>query len=681
MPTLIKSNKLSGLRPVFTDNLENYKRYIQIRKKFESTQLYRIFAEPKLDHFRQEAEWFTDWEGSLQTFTAFLQSHPEVTKEELESSIRSEVNRLFSECAKYKDADPEYRTLNDTLQQCIEVPGNDDIYIARLASGEQKYILTNWGFIYDAFNAQTGIIQKMKVLALYNLRVHFTYPNGAPAANEKIITEFNGQRTEMVTDAQGDFVINRFPAQSSLSFHQIDHTGSKVNVVQFPTVESDVLDVSIKNIHVCDHLFIVTDEKGAALPVIPVIFRVNNTDSTLRSGSDGKIVLKELPDQSAVECYYLFQEQPQLLNAFRSNLTEVKHTLKIPAAFLVVAPEPAAPADIVLHFVDKKRVDVANLPVQLFAPGAAMQNYTTGNDGRFTIKAPAHGTKVSLAATRDKIKWKGSFRYDKSTSYYLFIFKKKCRWWLWLLLGLLLLLLLALGLMFFKGCSHVVNNQVIENPIAQGVEVSVVDDADNKPIDGAKVSLKISSYDQQGLTGAAGKVSFNQVPSPDASNPWVVYASKTGYGDERVEFNLAQDKITIRLKRIGDGGLVGKRGQFNVNLQWWTEDDIDLVIVDPCGNMIYFKNKAMTCKNAQGELDVDANYSESSLTSTPQENIVWTTASPGEYKIYIVFYEKREKSSVNCKITIFNNSKKEEIHKTVTYTGDRDLVLVKKVTL
>ncbi len=681
MPTLIKSNKLSGLRPVFTDNLENYKRYIQIRKKFESTQLYRIFAEPKLDNFRQEAEWFTDWEGSLQTFSAFLQTHPGLSREELESSVKSEVNRLFAESAKYKDTDSEYRALNDTLQQCIEVPSNDDIYIMSLPSGEQKYILTNWGFIYDAFNAETGIIQKMKLLALFNLRVHFTYPNGAPAANEKIIVDANGQRMELVTDAQGEFVINRFPAQSSLALHQIDHTGAKVNAFQFPTVEEDVLNVSIKNIHVCDHYFSVTDEQGKALAAVPVVFRVNNVDSTLRSGNDGKIVLKDLPDQSAVECYYMVEQKPELLSAFRSNLTEVTHILKIPAAFLVAAPKEELPTEVVLHFVDKKKVDVTALPVLLSLPGLSPQQFTTGNDGRFIISPPVHGTRVKLSATKDKIKWNGSFKYDKSISYYLFVFKKKCRWWLWLLLGLLLALLLLLGMWFFKSCAHGGFTSNVENRVAQGVEVTVVDNSDNKEITGAAISLTAPAYSQQGLTGAEGKVSFSRVPAPKAHSPWVVYASKTGYGDERVEFNLAQNKITIRMKRIGNGGLVGKRGQFNVNLQWWTEDDLDLVITDPCGNMIYFKNKSQSCSNAKGELDVDANYSEDNLTKTPQENIVWGTASSGEYGIYVVFYEMRSMANASCKITIFNNNKKEELYKTVNYTGDRSMVLVKKVNL
>lgn len=684
MPLLIKSNKLSGLRPVFTDNLENYKRYIQIRKKFETDWYYRIFAEPKLDNFKQEAEWYTEWEGRLLTFDAFLAANPQISREELESTIRIEVNRLFAECARYKDTDPEYRSLNDTLLKCIEVPGTNDIYVVMLPNGEQKYVLTNWGFITDAFNAQTGLIQKMKVLSSLNLRIRFRYTDGSTAANEKIFAEYNQQRIEMITDQNGDFVINRFPADTSFSIYQVDVNGKKVNAFNFPVIESDLLEVSLKNTHICDHTFIIQDEKGGTIPNLPLVFRVNQIDTTLVSGADGKIAVKDVPDKSAVECYINALDKLNLLHSFQSSLTETEHVIRIPEAFMISPPLPEIPEvleDITLHFVDKKKVDVVGLPVTLTYPDGSVANMTTANNGCFTIKPLPVGAKVTLAATKDKIRWNGKLKIEKDKNYYLFIFKKKCRWWLWLLLGLLLLLVLLLGTYLFRNCTRQ-TNPIYDNPINKGTtEVMVVDDADNKAISGASVSLSCGSFNEVNTTGASGKVTFNQVPSPSASQPVVVYVSKAGYGDERQEFTFVQDKIVIRLKKLGDGGLVGKRGQFNVNLQWWTTDDIDLVITDPCGNMIYFKEKKKSCNNASGELDVDANYNEADLTKTPQENIVWAKASAGAYGINVVFYEKREKSTASCKITIFKGSKKEEIYKTINYSGDKTLILVKTVII
>ena len=680
MPVLIKTNKLSGLRPVFTDNLENYKRYIQIRKKFETSGKYSVFAEPKIDYFRGDAEWYTDYEGKLSTFSSFLATHPGIAKEELESSVKSEINKLFDECALYKETDAEYRSLFDTLKQCIEVPSEDDIYIAELPNGIQKYVLTNWGFIYDAFNATTGIIEKMKVMALFNLRLHFKFPDGRTATHEKIIADFNGQHQEFITDEKGEIIINRFPSGSSLAIHQTDHNGNKANAQQFPSVNGDELTIAITNIHVCDHHFLVTDENGKPLPEIPVVIRVNGIDSTLISGNDGKITLRNLPDQSAVECYYDVQNQTRLISSFRSDLTNVSHILKIPADWLL-APEVPKSGVCVFHFVDKKNNNLSDLKVMVSVEGEAPKAYTTDHEGRFNPEIPAHNSKLGLTSTVGKINWKKKIRFDSGLSYYKFVIRKKCRWWLWLIAGLILLLLLLAGIWAFKTCTRY--NQIVNitKNITNTVEVTVLDDANNKALAGASVSFSTGVFSKQATTGTSGKLSFNMIPVPTRLTPWVVYVSKAGYGDERVQYNLAQNKITIRMKKIGDGGLVGKRGQFNVNLQWYSTDDMDLVITDPCGNMIYFKEKTKSCHNTTGELDVDANADEGNLTAKPQENIVFAKASPGEYSIYVVFYESRQKPSVSCKITIFVNGKKEEQFKTIEFDGNKDLVLIKKVTL
>jgi hypothetical protein len=681
MPFQIKSNKLTGLRPVFTDNLENYKRYIQIRKKFEADLYYRIFAEPKLDNFKNEAEWYTDWEGRVFTFDAFLAANPQVTKEELESSVKTEVNRLFAECAKYKDTDAEYRSLDETLQKCIEIPGYEDIYVILLPSGEQKYVLTNWGFINDAFNAQTGIIQKMKVMALMNLRVRFLYTNGTPAAGEKINAGYNQQSQEFTTDRNGDFVITRFPSNSSLSVHQFDENNQKVNAFAFNVVESDYLEVIIKNYHICDHTFAVQDDKGKTLPGTEIMFRVNGMDVTQRSDDKGIIVLKDVPLKAGVESYFMVAGRPNLINSFISNFNETKHILQIPQAWFPQVPPPVVDKNIVLHFIDKKKVNVTGLPVNLMFPAGPTETHTTDNDGKFTIKKPAIGSSLKLSANRDKIKWTGKMKCLADKDYYLFIFKKKSRWWLWLIFGLLLLLLLLLAGLLIKNCVRQGTNIYDTPDKRNSTEVVVLDDANNKPISGASVSLSCGTYSQQSTTGASGKVTFNQVPAASASQHLVVYVSKAGYGDERPEFELSQDKVTVRLKKLGSGGLVGKRGQFNVNLQWWTTDDLDLVITDPCGNMVYFKDKSQTCKGGTGILDVDANFKEDDLTTTPQENIVWEKASSGVYGINVVFYSKREKNSAKFKLTIFKGGKKEEINQTINYTGDKKIVLVKTISI
>jgi hypothetical protein len=79
----------------------------------------------------------------------------------------------------------------------------------------------------------------------------------------------------------------------------------------------------------------------------------------------------------------------------------------------------------------------------------------------------------------------------------------------------------------------------------------------------------------------------------------------------------------------------GRTGEVTITLAWQTTDDLDLHIVEPGGEEIYFENKV---SRSGGRLDVDKNAGED-LTYNPIENVFYSSKPPrGKYGIYVHYY-------------------------------------------
>lgn len=141
-----------------------------------------------------------------------------------------------------------------------------------------------------------------------------------------------------------------------------------------------------------------------------------------------------------------------------------------------------------------------------------------------------------------------------------------------------------------------------------------------------------------------------------------ISATKTGYNGNNTKVKnktLAQlntqDSRTIPLTKIEvpkptppppnnkQDDLKGESGDLRINLQWYCRTDLDLHVIDPCGNEIYFSKRKATCQGGTGILDLDAN-ALIGTTTRPQENIYWLKPTPGTYTIKVVCYKWRERS-------------------------------------
>lgn len=107
-------------------------------------------------------------------------------------------------------------------------------------------------------------------------------------------------------------------------------------------------------------------------------------------------------------------------------------------------------------------------------------------------------------------------------------------------------------------------------------------------------------------------------------------------------FGERQDDIDaeIRQRLLKAGGRF-ENCSIRASLIWNTYDDLDLHVVTPNGDHIYYVNKRARCG---GELDVDRNAG-GPKTREPVENIRWAkgTAQSGKYVVYVQNYAHHER--------------------------------------
>jgi hypothetical protein len=93
-----------------------------------------------------------------------------------------------------------------------------------------------------------------------------------------------------------------------------------------------------------------------------------------------------------------------------------------------------------------------------------------------------------------------------------------------------------------------------------------------------------------------------------------------------------------RLAREG-----GKTGSVQVSLLWNNLNDLDLHVISPSGERIFYGNRRSQCG---GELDVDMNAGRNRSTE-PVENIVWPQQTPiwGGFAVYVDYFSRHDPQS------------------------------------
>ena len=135
------------------------------------------------------------------------------------------------------------------------------------------------------------------------------------------------------------------------------------------------------------------------------------------------------------------------------------------------------------------------------------------------------------------------------------------------------------------------------------------------------------------------------------------------------EHSLIDDDVVEHdddLDRYRDS-LGGTTGDITITLSWNTTDDLDLHLIEPSGEEIYYKHKRSI---SGGELDIDMNAGEN-FYSRAIENIYYTSLpSRGRYKIKVNYY-KRNESNMGQKVP----------YQVYIKIGDKELTLDKHISI
>jgi hypothetical protein len=119
--------------------------------------------------------------------------------------------------------------------------------------------------------------------------------------------------------------------------------------------------------------------------------------------------------------------------------------------------------------------------------------------------------------------------------------------------------------------------------------------------------------------------------------------------------------VTFNALQVGTGDV-------QVTLSWDSDSDVDLHVVDPSGEEVYWANRTSA---SGGELDLDSNAG-CSIDDVRNENITWPvgTAPQGSYTVRVDYWSSCGVSETNYTVLVNNGGDVQIFSGTFTGSGD-----------
>lgn len=129
--------------------------------------------------------------------------------------------------------------------------------------------------------------------------------------------------------------------------------------------------------------------------------------------------------------------------------------------------------------------------------------------------------------------------------------------------------------------------------------------------------------------------------------------------------NTGSSLLNLIFQLVGQGNSIGEvsrssvsltevgSGELQINVSWDTSTDVDLHVVEPGGEEIYFGNRT---SSTGGTLDLDSNPA-CSIDGTNSENITWADPSripTGEFTVRVNYWQACQNQNANYTVTIRN---------------------------
>jgi hypothetical protein len=184
-----------------------------------------------------------------------------------------------------------------------------------------------------------------------------------------------------------------------------------------------------------------------------------------------------------------------------------------------------------------------------------------------------------------------------------------------------------------------------------------------------------SYYEEYSFTGRAGQEIVIDMNSPEFDTYLFLLAPDGSFlaDNDDISGSNFNSQIRVTLPSNGvytiaangyDSSSLGRynltvttalgTGDLQITLSWNSTDDLDLVVMDPDGNLVSFETPSIA---SGGQLDVDANALCQGVTSSPVENVFWPAngAPGGEYQVLISLYARCANSQGPIPFTLTMN--------------------------
>lgn len=172
-----------------------------------------------------------------------------------------------------------------------------------------------------------------------------------------------------------------------------------------------------------------------------------------------------------------------------------------------------------------------------------------------------------------------------------------------------------------------------------------------------------------GVTGSVG--GHWQVPLPAATTDTsliVTFGTNMPVSAFDLAFGVASPSGTVgSYSSIPIQKLAAASGEVQVSVSWDARSDVDLHVVDPSGQEIYYGNPT---SSSGGQLDLDSNAS-CTIDGKNNENINWTRAPAGTYRVLVDYWSGCGVAQTNYIVTVRNGGRTETFRGSFTGAGDQ----------
>ena len=376
MSQLIITTDVSSIRPFFAEGTtENIKRYNQLKKLFENSKEYKIFAEP-IPAGGQKIAWYTEFEGNIIP----LRKLDEEEQEKAKGLLKTQLNKLYKTIITIIDDDKTRKKLFELIDSVLEIPDFNDIYIVQNASGEKNFCIVRWGFINEDFNAKQHLIANLVPLQVASITIRAIKGNNKIATNEKIFIEINDKLHEYTTNDKGKIFLEDVKLLNKIFAYQKSEDDKKIYEQEY-TVENDselTFFIGNQSIPKQNVYIQAMDEDDNILPDITLRIKYDEVEFTADTDTKGKIELGDLFVDTKVTCSQIKNEKE--INSVKLEIKQGK------SIYFVSVIKQKSKGRVTVKIVDESLKAIPLAEIQAKFKDGTTEYFSADEKGVFVIE-------------------------------------------------------------------------------------------------------------------------------------------------------------------------------------------------------------------------------------------------------------------------------------------------------